>query len=133
MRPVVLRLVRDEQPRATTALECGAADLLRWADVATTHALASVAIAARKERVLLIGKKLPALVSAVRFWGRSVFLPLGFRAEPTLPESAVRDALDLSVEEIVFIREGRAEVVGRDVFAPATRAGIRRAWGVPSP
>jgi MoxR-vWA-beta-propeller ternary system domain bpX2/FtsH ternary system domain X7 len=129
-QPVPLRLVRDGQPHHTSALECGATELLRWADDATTHAIGSVEVAACKERVLMLGARLPPLADAARFWGQSLFLPLGFRPEPNLPESVLREALVLLPDEIVFLREDRAEVVGRSVFRPATRAGIRRAWGV---
>jgi hypothetical protein len=83
--------------------------------------------------VLLLGNTLPPLAGAIRFWGRTVFLPLGFRPEPNLPDSALRDALDLQADEIVFVREDRSEVVERSVFQPATRAGIRTAWGVKTP
>jgi hypothetical protein len=132
-QPITLRLVRDGQPRNTSALECGAAELLQWADMATTHALASVEIATSREHALMLGAHLPAIGGAVRFWGRTVLLPLGFRCEPNLPESALRDALDLSAEELIFLREDRAEIVNRAVFRPATRAALRRAWAEVSP
>jgi hypothetical protein len=133
LQAVPLRLVRDDQPRQTTALECSAAAVLRWADVATTRQLASVEIAGCRDRALLLGDRLPALAGANRFWARGVLLPLGFCCEPQLPESALRDALGLEFDEIAFVREDGADVVARNVFQPASRAGIRRRWGGSAP
>jgi hypothetical protein len=111
-------------------LECTANELLGWADTATTRQLASVEIAAWEKRVLLLGDRLPHLPGACRFWGRGILLPLGLRWEPNLPESALRDALVLELDEIAFVHQNGTDVVARNVFEPATRAGIRRRWGV---
>ncbi len=81
----------------------------------------------------MLGDRLPAIAGAVRFWGRTVFLPLGFRCEPSLPESALRDALDLSSDEMVLLREDGVEIVNRGVFRPASRAALRRAWAGVAP
>ena len=42
--------------------------------------------------MLVIGAPgtLPLLPESVRYWGSELLVPLGFRAEPDLPEAAIR-------------------------------------------
>src|SRR5205085_762389 len=96
-------LVRDERPRAATALRCRVHELAKWADTATTGQLASVRGACCGSEVMLLGQRLPARVRGERFWGESLFLPLGFRHEPALPENALRDALGIGEGNIALI------------------------------
>jgi hypothetical protein len=126
-QPLPLGLVRDDRPRAATALLCRMAELAHWADHATTMQLASLLAAQCDGEVLLLGPKLPVLRESKRFWGRSVLIPLGFRTEPALAESALREALGLQGEEIGLLTNAGVEVISRTVFAPLTRAGVRLA------
>jgi hypothetical protein len=125
--PVKLELVADDRPRRTTAMECGLAELARWADTVPTARLTSVRAAHFEDRVLLLGSRLPLLSGGERFWGDGILVPLGRRAEPELPESALREALAISNEEILLLRAGQPEVVPRPAFQPLTRPGLRRA------
>ena len=44
------------------------------------------------------------LPAGERFWGEEVFLPLGYRPDPELPESALRTALGAGEEELLIVR-----------------------------
>jgi hypothetical protein len=127
--PVRLGLVPDDRPRQTAAMECNLEELARWADTVPAMRLASIRAAILQGRLLLRGKRLPLLPSGTRYWGEAVLVPLGYRTEPELPESAVREALGVGEEEILLLSLERAEALPRAVFQPLTRAGIRRASG----
>jgi hypothetical protein len=127
---VLLRLVRDDKQRRTTALTCIGSALLKWAESATTRQLASVAIAVCKDRALLRGEGLPLLAGATRYWGGDVLFPLGFRWEPQLPESAIHGVIGLQTNEIAIVHNEELEMISSDTLRPATRAGIRRQWGL---
>lgn len=122
---VALRIVRGEGPRPTTALACDLTTLAGWADAATTLELSRVSASRSGGRVLLRGERLPAIASAVRYWGDNVLIPLGFVAEPDLPASVIREAVGAAEIEIVVIDESGIEIVPADAFAPLTRAAVR--------
>jgi hypothetical protein len=127
LRPLSLRLVRDATPRPATALCCTAAELARWADTATSAALAAVRAAVSANVVLLVGDRLPPLADAERFWGQRVLVPLGFRPQPYWPESALSDALGLADGELALLGESGATAVLEEALRPLTRAGARLA------
>lgn len=127
LRPMALRLVRDGQARPATALACSLAVLRCWADQATTWQLAAVRGARHGDRVLLLGQPLPPLPTQDCYWGRRVLVPLGFRPEPALPESALAAAIGLEDNEMALVGEAQVEVLGLDLFRPLTRAGVRLA------
>jgi MoxR-vWA-beta-propeller ternary system domain bpX2 len=127
LRPAVLRLVREDRPRATTGMRCEVTTLAAWADSAPTARLAALRAARRGAQVLLLGHSLPELPDAERFWGGRLLLPLGFRAEPALPENALLEALGLAQDEILVFGASGPEVVPRGVLQPLTRAGVRLA------
>jgi hypothetical protein len=126
---VRLRLVRDGRPRRTAALLCELTELRQWAETATTAALGAVRAARAGAQVLLLGDRLPACPSGVRFWGRRVLVPLGLRPLPDLPESALLQACGAREGEQLLVREVGAEVLLEEAFAPLTRAGVRLAGG----
>jgi hypothetical protein len=126
-QPLTLRLVRDNRPRGATALSGTSVDVARWADTATTAALASVRAAISGRLVLLVGRRLPGLPGAERFWGERVLVPLGFRPEPCWPESALVEALGLADDEMAILRESGATVVPGAALRPLTRASARLA------
>jgi hypothetical protein len=121
------RLVRDDRPRPATALRCVLAELGRWADSATSYQLAGLQAAVRGGQALVRGARLPALAAAERFWGQTVLVPLGFRAEPALGEAVLSAALGLAAGEVAIWGAEGAEVVAGSAFAPVTRAGVRLA------
>jgi hypothetical protein len=123
--PVRLQLAAFEELRPTAALRCSLADLHPWAEQATTKQLADCQAACCEDKVILRGPRLPAVPAAERFWGDRVWIPLGMRAEPNLPETALRAAAEVSLGEILLLTEDGAEAIPEDAFAPVTRAGLR--------
>jgi hypothetical protein len=127
LRPVALKLVREDRQRDTTAALCALTDLAKWADTATTAQLSAVRAARSGGRVLLRGRPLPALPNGERLWGERLLAPLGFRTEPALAEGALPEALGVGADEILLLNAAGAEVVPEDAFRPLTRAGVRLA------
>jgi hypothetical protein len=128
-RPTRLGLVRDERVRPATALRCSLAELGRWAETATTAEIGALRAARAAERVLVLGARLPALAGGERFWGARVLVPLGFRAEPDLPETALRAALHVTDEALLVLETEGFEAVPRDALRPLSRSSIRLALG----
>jgi hypothetical protein len=126
-RPVLLRLVREDQPRAASALCCNLADLAGWAEQATSQQLALLTAMRCGERLLLRGGHLPPLITAERYWGQTILIPLGFRPEPEVSEGTLREALRLREEEIALLGEKGFEAIEARHFQPLTRAGVRLA------
>lgn len=123
--PVPLTVARGGTPKPATALACTVNELLAWADGATTAELAAVRGARSGSRAVLLGERLPAIPAATRFWGDAVLVPVGFRAEPALPDAALREAAGAAADEVLLLDERGAEVIPRAAFEPLTRAGVR--------
>lgn len=126
-RPLQARLVRDDRPRAATALLLPLGALVAWAETATSHALAGLT-AARSGDLVLVRGRLPALAGE-RFWGRRVLAPAGYRPEPDVEEGVLIQALRLAEEEVALLTHEGADVVSAGAFGPVTRAGLRLAGG----
>lgn len=124
---VTVRLVRGDVPQQATALMCDLEQLLPFAEGATTAELAAVSGLVSGTRAVLFGDKLPSLVGALRFHGKDLFSPLGFRLEPELPAAVVRAAVGAEGPDAVFLTEGGFELLPRDRAEPLTRAGLRLA------
>jgi hypothetical protein len=109
-------------------VECKLFDLQTWADGVPTVRLESLQAAWHGERVLLLGSRLPLFSENQRFWGESLFMPLGYRLEPSLPEKAVHEALEIPENELVVFHHEGIEAIPCSSFGPLTRAGIRQAF-----
>ena len=125
--PLPIRLVRSAQPLIATAISCDVKALLHWADAATTHQLEQFRSARCRNRVVVLGSSLPAIVGAIRFAGKRLFVPLGFRLEPVLSETLILEALGAEEGEIAFVTDSAIDVIPKAAFAPLSRAGIRLA------
>ena len=89
-----------EEVRLATALKCSLEALSIWAEQATSFQLSPLQGAWRRASdgedgdadAFVIGPagRLPLLPESVRYWGTDLFVPLGFRADPELPEGAIR-------------------------------------------
>lgn len=123
--PMALRLVPSDRLQPTAALRVDISNLLPWVERAPSAELAACRAARFGKRLVLRGEKLPALTDAERFWGNRVWLPLGFRAEPDLPETALRAAADMSLGEILLITDSGPEAIPEDAFRPLSRAAAR--------
>lgn len=125
LSPVGLSLVADHSPRQTTACLCRAGELQAWADSVSSVQLNSVQAAVCGDRVLLLGKCLPLFRRGQRFWGQRILLPLGYRLEPELPESAVAEAVGLEPSQLLLMQESGAETIPQEVLQPLSRVAIR--------
>jgi hypothetical protein len=125
--PIRLRLVREQSVRPAAALRCRLAELVAWAETATSRQLAGLRAARAGSEVLVVGTRLPPIPGAERFWGQRVLIPLGHRVEPALPESALYEALGVDGEAIVLFRETDVEIVAESALQPLSRAGARLA------
>ena len=126
-RPVELELVRDGRVREASALGCGLDELGRWADMAPTARLVALRAATAGDRVLLLGRPLPPIPGAERFWGGRILVPLGFRTDPEIPEPALCGALGAGDDELLVLTHEGAETVPLRSFRTLTRAGVRLA------
>ena len=122
---VALRLAPSDIARPTVAIRVTIANLIPWAEQAPAADLSACRAARCDERIILRGDKLPAVKDAERFWGGRVWLPLGFRAEPDLPETATRAAAEVSLGEILLITHAGAEAIPEQAFEPLTRSSAR--------
>lgn len=134
---VPLRLARDPsgRPRPPSALRCRLADLAAWADRVPSRGIESLAAAwlgpspkdSGAGNLLVLGPadRLPALAGGMRYWGTGVLIPLGYRAEPALPEPAIRGVVGAEADELVVLEETGAELVPRVAFGRLSRAIIR--------
>lgn len=127
MAPAPIRIVRGGNSQRTSALRTDVDALARWAETASTAALACVRGAYLGRQALLLGDRLPVLRGAERYWGNRVLFPLGFRPEPELSESILRDAYGAGVDELVFVNGDGVELISGAAFEPLTRAGLRLA------
>lgn len=120
-------VVRDTTRRDATALRISARQLATWADRATSYQLGRLQAACQGETILLRGPSLPPVASGERYYGRTILIPLGYRAEPLLPEEVLREAFGLAVDEIAALTESGLTVIANSAFGPLTRAGLRLA------
>ena len=125
--PVHLSLKPDDRPRPTTAMLCPLAPLLTWADTVATVRLERLHGVIHAGQMLVVGAGLPVLDGGERCWGRLVLVPLGFRPDPDLPETALRAAAGVEAEELLLLRHDRAEAVPRAAFSSLSRAALRLA------
>src|SRR5262249_51892467 len=102
--------------------------LRAWANSATTLEIAAVRGSRCGNVAWLLGKNLPAIAGAQRFWGERVLIPLGYRPDPDWPEPALREASGGGPDEILVLAESGSEAIPPDAFRPLTRAAIRRAF-----
>jgi hypothetical protein len=124
---VNVRLVRDEFPHQTSAVLCQLQRLSEWADTVTTAHLTSIRAARCQDSILMLGRRLPLLPGAERFWGGRVLMPLGHRLEPALPERDLLGLWSLQEKEFVLVRTDKVEILDQESFEPLTRPGIRLA------
>src|SRR5262245_8076983 len=112
LQAVVLRLAPDHQPRQASAGAYGLGELTAWAEEVPSARLSALRAACHNGRVLLLGRRLPPLPGGERFWGERVVVPLGYRPEPALPESALREALGAAEEELLLVRDPQSVLQG---------------------
>lgn len=127
VEPSAFRLVADATVRPTTAMACSLAELIAWASTMPGCAVERAKGARCGPRVFVLGKKLPWIEGGERFWGRTVFVPLGLRPEPDWPEDWLRDAFGIFESDLLVLRPAGGEIIAHDHFAPLSLASLRLA------
>jgi hypothetical protein len=122
---LTVRIERGGPTQTASAIGCALSDLQAWGATATSAELRPIRVAVSESRALAVGPKLPAVAGAERYWGRELFVPLGFRIVPELPDAWIRQAIGMAADEYAFLGEEAIEVVPRSVFEPVTRAALR--------
>jgi hypothetical protein len=120
-----VRIERGGPAQTASAIGCTLAELQAWGAAATSAELRAIRIAVSESKALVVGAKLPAIPGAERYWGRDMFVPLGFRIAPELPHAWIRQAIGAAVDEFAFLGEDAIEIVPRSAFEPVTRAALR--------
>src|SRR5262245_32931267 len=128
-QPLHLTLAADANPRPTTALRISVAALLHWAESIPSDRLSRLRGAYRKQEAFVVGAILPSVVAGQRYWGRTVYVPLGFRPEPDLADSSLREVLGLQDGEWAILEDDGVQVVREEDMVPVSRAGLRLASG----
>jgi len=128
-QPPALELVADHRTRPTSAMLCELAILKSWAESPTVSVfvLQSLRAARHENLVLLIGPRLPVLRGCRRLWGQTVFIPIGYRLEPALPETLIRSALGVEDDAALLFATAQPEVISMDAVQPLSRIGVRQA------
>jgi len=75
----------------------------------------------------MVGSRFPVVPGAVRFWGKDVLVPVGFRPDPELSPVALRAACGVADGELLVLDESGAEVIPCRVFVALTRSSVRLA------
>ncbi len=136
--PVELRVVREDRglARPASALRCRLGDLARWADLAPTVRIESLLGAwcpisgdpgAVQALVIARNASLPEIPDGSRYWGDSVLIPIGFRTDPELAETSMREVVGALPDELVILDTASRELIPREAFRTLRRAGIRTA------
>ena len=125
--------------RLATGMRCSLRAIAAWAEAATSVQLGRLQGAWRPSAageegdveafVLGAPGTVPHFPESVRYWGRDLLVPLGFRAEPAIPVGAIRGAVGAGEGDLVVIDEQGIELIAQAHFQPLTRAGIRLASG----
>jgi hypothetical protein len=125
-KPVRLDLVPDHRPRPTSAMLVPAHEILAWTESVPSFRLSQILAACNGNEVLLLGSRLPPVLSGKRFWGKMILVPLGMRLEPVISERMIAEALDLDTDHLLLVREAGEQMIPREAFEPLHRAGLRR-------
>jgi hypothetical protein len=126
-KPLPIRLVRSTQPLIATAIMCDMKTLLAWSELATTYQLEQLRSTRFRNRVVIVGSSLPTIAGSIRFAGKRLLVPVGYRIEPIVSESPVLEALGANGGELAFVTDSAVDVIPSSAFAPLSRAGIRLA------
>ncbi|CAN5197606.1 hypothetical protein BH11PLA2_BH11PLA2_37470 [soil metagenome] len=114
------------EPQTATAMTCELTPFQAWAEVATSAELQSLKAARSGPRVRLLGNTLPSIAGAARYYGRRLYLPLGYVLAPDLGESLLMASIGLAADELAFLEQDHVDVIPAKVFHPLTRAGVRQ-------
>ncbi len=125
------------QPQVAAAVSCRLAGLAEWAERETTARIAALTAVwishsdgdPEVAEVLVLGPsgRLPTTRGDSRFWGVDLLIPIGFRVDPELSESAIRRVVGARPDDLVLLDNQGPELIPREAFQPLSRAAIRLA------
>ena len=126
---VQVRLHRSEQEAEAGLLECHLADLEEWVTNAPEIRYEGMEYALSEDGTGLVkGPMIPPIRGRRYVLTGSVAIPSGFRLEPDLPGSVIRELIGAgSGTTIVFDQAGCVSVIDAGCFVPVSRAGLRDA------
>jgi hypothetical protein len=122
-----ITLVADDMIRPTRAMECRLDVILAWAENTPTAALSRLQAVRERDRLFVLGRRLPWLEPAQRFWGQKVLVPIGYRPAPALGEADLRRAAGVADAELLIIHADHWEIIPLDCFTFVTHASLRLA------
>ncbi len=114
-------------PTDVTALLVPLTVLQTWIDAATNGQIEACQGLWTDQGVWIQGPQLPWFAEATRFWGASVWLPLGYHAEPDWGEAILRAAARVTADEILVCTPDQNLRLPRQRFQPLRRAILRQA------
>ena len=121
-----LRLVPSHAGGRSTALLLDLAVWRDWALAAPAARLERLVFAAAGDgRVLVRGTPPPAAPGRHLVEADGVAIPAGLRCEPTVSAFVIRSVCGAGEGDTVLWDETGAQVLGRELFVPATRAAVR--------
>jgi len=120
-----MTLERDDRPRATTAMRCTLQALSAWSDTVGTQRLASLRAVVQRDEMLILGRDLPILENACRYWGHDILIPIGYAPSIAIAESVLRESGHVADEDLFVWEPQRTMTVPRASFTAMSRASLR--------
>jgi hypothetical protein len=99
--------------------------LVNWIESATTRELSRFIGAVRGGEILLVGESPPVIAGAVRYHGRELLVPLGFRTTPNWPEEHLLAACAVIKGERIIVDESGLTRVPAGALRSISRASLR--------
>lgn len=126
-QPVQLTLAVDSTPRQASALVCKLSALHDWLETVPTPRFRELRAMRQREQVLVMGRNLPPVGEAERYWGQRLLVPLGYRYEPFFPEAILLNIFDLAARQLLILSHTGMELIDTSQAQPLTRAGVKLA------
>lgn len=122
------KLVPGGKAQTATALKCSLADLFTWAQGVPDSLIEDLQGALWEDEVLIRGERLPVILRATRFYGKRVWLPLGYQGDPDLPEESMIGLAGKRGGGILVCGETDQQWIPDEAFAQLGRAAIQMGW-----
>lgn len=117
-------IARSDRVQPCSAVVCSPAAVAAWAAMAPDAEIARLEGCRSGNIAIVFGAPPPLIAGGERLWGQRVLLPLGWCAQPDLPESTLCEAAGCGPDEILLWRGG-AVLVPRKAIVKLTRAAAR--------
>jgi hypothetical protein len=124
MPTVPLTLVRNTRVQPTTLMRCWVEDLKQLVSQ-NPELIDGVSGLHDGEVAWLRGSHLPALPGSMRFWGKTIHLPLGYQLDPPIAEVDLIRILAIDEAEIAAWWDDHWELFATYQFEPLTVSGVQ--------